>query len=96
MTPRWAPSSEKHGVPRDDQVHVLLHPTCVSSFGGSTTEDGTVVLYIGHPHGQTEREVGIRVRHFPAGREALVFHAMPPGPKYRHYREEHPDDRAGG
>ena len=55
-----------------------------------------VVLYIGHPHGQTEREVEILVRHFPAGREALVFHAMPLGPKYRRYREEYPDDRHDG
>jgi hypothetical protein len=93
MTPRWAHSSDKHGVPRDDQIHVLLQPTYGRDLHVEDAARECITLYIGHPHGQTDREVEILVRTFPGTtREAIVFHAMPLGPKYRRYREEHPGD----
>jgi len=49
-----------------------------------------VWLYIGHPHSQTDREVEVLVNVYPDGREALVFHAMELGPKFRKYRQENP------
>ncbi|KZC95108.1 MULTISPECIES: hypothetical protein [Clavibacter] len=76
---------------------MLLHPNYVQHLRSEEPDGGRITLYIGHPHGQTEREVEILVRTFPgARREALVFHAMPLGPKYRRYREEHPDGRHDG
>lgn len=47
-------------------------------------------LYIGPPHAQTEREIEILVSIYPDSRQAVVFHAMPLGSKYRRYREENP------
>lgn len=50
------------------------------------------MLFIGPPHAQTEREIEVLVHENPAtGREAVIFHAMPLGPKFRTYREEHSD-----
>ncbi len=90
MVPRWSDSTNKHGVPRGDQIHVLLHPTYVAELRESPAA-GRIMLFIGHPHSQTDREVEILVHEFPeTGQEALIFHAMQLGPKYRRYREEHP------
>ena len=37
--------------------------------------EGTVWLFIGHPHPQTDREIELLVNVFDDGREAVVFHA---------------------
>jgi hypothetical protein len=91
MTPRWEPSSEKHGVPRHDQIHAILHANYVR-FLDEPIAEGRIVIYIGPAHSQTDRELEILVHEHPhSGREASIFHAMPLGPKYRRYREENPD-----
>jgi hypothetical protein len=90
MAPRWEPSSDKHGVPRNDQVHAILNASYIAELGGS--EDGGIVrLYIGPEHAQTDRELEILVNYYTDGREASIFHAMQLGPKIRRYREEHPN-----
>lgn len=81
----------KHGIPQADQVWAMVHPTYSTKLVGESVDDGTVWLYIGHPHAQTDREVEILVNVYADGREALVFHAMELGPKYRRYREENPN-----
>lgn len=92
MVPRWTNSTNKHGVPRGDQIHALLHPTYVAELVGELPESGRIMLFIGHPHPQTDREVEILVHEYPnTGEEALIFHAMQLAPKYRRYREEHPN-----
>lgn len=91
MTPRWTASSEKQGVPRDDQIYVMLNSTYIARLPNEDRGDGTVWLYIGHAHAQTDREVEVLVRTFSDGRAAIVFHAMELGPKYRAFREEHPN-----
>ncbi len=48
-------------------------------------------LYIGHPHAQTDREIEILVIVDPGRCEAVVFHAMELGPKFRRFREENPN-----
>ncbi len=90
MAPRWAHSTDKHGIPRDDQVYALINATYKAKVEAETPDDGQVWLYIGPPHAQTEREIEILVATYPHGRESLVFHAMELGPKYRRRREEHP------
>lgn len=89
MTPRWEPSSDKHGVARNDQVYAILHATYIADLGPNE-RGGSIRLYIGPEHAQTDRELEILVVHFTDGREASIFHAMPLGPKIRRYREEHP------
>jgi hypothetical protein len=50
------------------------------------------MLYIGPEHSQTDRELEILVYDYPgSSREATIFHAMHLGPKFRRFREEHPD-----
>ena len=92
MTPRWTGSTDRHGVPRGEQIHAMLHPTYVAELVDEQPETGHITLFIGHPHPQTDREVEILVHEFPdTGEEAVIFHAIPLGPKFRRYREEHPD-----
>lgn len=89
MAPHWADSSHKHGIPREDQAWAIVHSTY--SYPLERTDGQVLRLYIGNPHPQTEREIEILVRVYDDGREALVFHAMELGPKYRRFREEHPN-----
>lgn len=91
MAPRWATSSDKHGVPRTDQIYAILHANYIAELPGQSIDDGTVSLYIGPEHAHTDRELELLVNVYPDGRESVVFHAMPLGPKFRRYREEHPD-----
>jgi len=92
MSPRWTRSAGKHGVARGDAVYAIVHSTYTVPL--RENGDGTVDrLYIGPWHAQTDRELEIIVQ-VPvdgSGREALVFHVMPLGPRFRRMREEYPD-----
>lgn len=98
MTPRWAVSADKHRVARSDAVHALLHSTWRRVI--HTRTDGTLVrAYIGPPHAWTSRELEVLVDHPPpeTTADAVVFHVMPLGAKYRRMREEFPHgDRRSG
>lgn len=51
--------------------------------------DGRIMLFVGPAHEQTDREPEILVNDFPGtGKEAVVFHAMTLGPKFKRFREE--------
>ncbi|AAT89213.1 hypothetical protein ATY41_08080 [Leifsonia xyli subsp. xyli] len=53
---------------------------------------GRIVLFIGCPHAQTEREVEILVHEYPdTGEQAEIFHVMELGAQFGRYREEHPN-----
>ena len=91
MAPRWTDSSGKHHIPREDQVYAIVHANYKDRLDSEKLDEGDVRLYIGHPHAQTDREIEVLVNVYPDGREALVFHAMELGPKFRRYREENPD-----
>lgn len=91
MAPRWEGSAAKHGVPRGDVIYAILHAVYAAELE-ERPESGRIMLFIGPPHAQTEREIEVLVHEHPAtGREAVIFHAMPLGPKFRTYREEHSD-----
>jgi hypothetical protein len=92
VTPRWASSSDKHDISRGQQIYALLHPTYRVRLDSEKFDEGDVWLYIGHPHAQTERELEVLVNIYTDGREALVFHAMHLGSKFRRYRQENPHD----
>jgi len=91
VTPRWTVSADRHGVARADQVYAIVNANYTVRLDHERLDEGEVWLYIGHPHAQTEREIEILVNVYADGREVLVFHAMELGPKFRRYREEHPD-----
>ncbi|MGG7464312.1 hypothetical protein [Plantibacter sp. YIM 135347] len=92
MAPRWTPSSGKHGIERVDQIYALVHATYVERLLDECGDDGTVTLYIGPVHAQTDRELEVLVNIYDDERESVVFHAMPLGPKFRRYREDHDHD----
>lgn len=92
MAPRWTESSDKHQVPRGDQIHAILNATYVAELADESRGSGRIILFIGPAHEQTGRELEILVQEFAGpGQEAVIFHAMELGPKYRRYREEHPN-----
>lgn len=92
MTPRWTESSAKHGVPRADQVYAVAHATYSVRLLQESVDDGEVWLYIGPAHEHTDREIEVLINVYFDGREAVMFHAMELGSKFRRYREE---DRNG-
>ncbi len=92
MAPRWTDSSGKHHIPRADQVYAIVHANYKGRLDSEKLDEGDVWLYIGNPHSQTEREIEVLVNVYPDGREALVFHAMDLGPKFRRHREGHPEN----
>jgi hypothetical protein len=81
-------SSEKHGVPKGDQIYAILNASFATELVGEA-QVGRIMLYIGPAHAQTDRELEILVHEFPeTGQEAIIFHAMDLGPKFRPLREE--------
>ena len=93
MTPRWTESTGKHGVTRADATYALLHPSYRAVLP-DPVDEGQVVVFIGPSHAQAlaDDEIEVLVREFPGlGREAVIFHVMPLGPKYRRYRQEYPN-----
>ena len=91
MAPRWTDSASKHGVARGDAIHAMLHATYIADLAANG--DGTVDrLFVGPEHAQTDRELEIiaRVPIDSSGRDAVVFHVMQLGPKFRNFREENP------
>ena len=92
MAPRWTDSTDKHRVPRSEQIYVLLNPSYQAELPDQVAE-GQIVLFIGFASEHSVREIEVLVQTYPGtGREAVVFHAMELGPKFRRFREEHPDD----
>ncbi len=78
--------------PRVDQIHAILNATFTAELTGEGQE-GRIMLFIGPPHAQTDRELEILVHEFPdTGQEAIIFHAMELGPKFRRFREEYNND----
>jgi len=67
----------------------IAHATFRIQLVDESIDDGVVWLYIGNPHVQTDREIEVLVNVYSDGREAVIFHAMELGPKFRKYREEH-------
>lgn len=90
MAPRWTDSSSKHGVSRGEAAYAIAFANYEADLHDNG--DGTVDrLYIGPAHAQTDREVEVIVKVATDGREAVVFHVMQLGPKFRRLREEYPD-----
>ena len=69
----------------------MVHANYRARLVGEALDDGQVWLYIGHPHAQTDREIEILISVYEDGREAVVFHAMDLGPKFRRFREDNPN-----
>lgn len=91
MAPRWETSAEKHGLSRGDIIFAILNATYAAEVVGEVPTAGRIMVFIGPQHAQTDREIEVLVHEYPeTDREAVIFHAMPLGAKFRTHREEHP------
>lgn len=81
----WTNSTAKHGIPRADAIHAMTHAEVSTNLKGRPGE--TTVLYIGHPHTQTDRYIEVIAAHHP-NRTITIFHVMPLSDLYRHLLNE--------
>src|SRR5699024_758111 len=56
-------SADKHGIPREDALYAMMHYVVSAEIDGEPGE--TTVLYIGHPHEQTDRYLEVIAAHIP-------------------------------
>jgi hypothetical protein len=87
----WAASADKHGVPREDALYAMAHAEGMEQVAPGDVSRVTAypdrqrVVFVGHPHAQTERYLEVIVAH-QAGR-AVFFHVMPLTDTFRYLLE---------
>lgn len=81
MPVQWASSADKHGVPHEDAIYAIAHAVGSEQLQGRPGEITTV--YVGHPHGQTDRYIEVIVA-LRQPSTMVVFHVMPLSDLYRH------------
>jgi hypothetical protein len=90
MTPEWTESAGKHNISRSHAAHAIINATYSAELGPDE-RGGTLTLFIGPRHAQTDDELEILVRSFPGtNSDRIIFHVMQLGPRFRRYREENP------
>lgn len=97
MVPRWTPSSAKHGISQADAAYAIQNHNFsfeLSHMPDQELAGPRVILYVGPQHQGTDREIEVLVE-MPVklGDEAVVFHVMPLGPKFRALRERYIDEQ---
>jgi hypothetical protein len=92
LAPRWTESSKKHGISQTCVGWAIAHANYTRDLADNG-DGSTDRLFVGPEHEQTDREIEVIVRVWMngSGRESVIFHAMPLGPKIRRMRQEHPD-----
>lgn len=85
MAIRWTDSAAKHGISRDDALYAITHAEGTDELDGAAGE--TTVVYVGHPHGQTDRYIEVIAALQPP-RGLLIFHVMDLSDLYRHLVNE--------
>lgn len=85
MGVEWARSADKHGVPREDALYALIHYEVSAEVEGEQGEK--TIVYVGHPHGQTERYLEVIAAHRPP-RTIVIFHVMPLTDMFRYLLHE--------
>ncbi|WP_201276641.1 hypothetical protein [Marisediminicola senii] len=81
MGVEWTRSADKHDVPREDALYVMMHFQVSAEVEGEPGE--TTIVYVGHPHGQTERYLEVIAAH-RAPRTIIIFDVMPLTDAFRH------------
>lgn len=85
MGVRFTSSADKHGIPREDSLYAIMHAKASAEVEGEAGE--TTMVYVGHPHGQTDRCIEVIAAH-RLPRTIVIFHAMPLGDLFRHLLDE--------
>jgi hypothetical protein len=77
----WSDSSAKHDIPREYILNAIGNYEGKEEIEGYPNE--TTTVYVGHPHGQTDRYIEVIVATWPPN-NMRIFHAMPLTDLYRH------------
>lgn len=80
MAVEWTQSASRHNVTREDAIYAITHAEVSAEVEGKPGEQ--TVVYIGHPHGQTERYLEVIAALRPP--KFTIFHAMELTDIYRH------------
>lgn len=81
MAIEWAGSADRHGIPHEDAMYAIANAEASAEVEGRPDE--VTVVYVGHPHAQTDRYLEvIAVRRPP--RDLVIFHVMELTDLYRH------------
>lgn len=78
-------SADRHGIPREETLYAMLHAEVTATVPGHAGE--TTLVYVGHPHGQTDRYLEVIAAITPP-RGVTIFHSMPLTDLYRHLLHE--------
>lgn len=81
MGVEWTISAEKHGISRADALYAMTNAEVSAEVDGHPGE--RTVVYIGHPHAQTDRWIEVIAAHRPP-RTITIFHVMPLTDLFRH------------
>ncbi len=81
MGVEWTHSASRHGITRQDALYAMAHAEVSAEVEGHPGE--VTVVYVGHPHGQTERYLEVIAVHRPP-RDLVIFHAMELTDLYRY------------
>jgi hypothetical protein len=81
MPIEWTFSADKHGIPHADALYAIGHAVGSEEVVGRPGE--TTTVFVGHPHGQTDRYIEVIVAMRPP-RDLVIFHVMPLTDLYRH------------
>ena len=85
MGVRFTSSADKHGIPREDSLYAMVHAQAAAEVEGKPGE--TTIVYVGHPHAQTDRYIEVIAAHLPP-RTVVIFHSMPLGDLFRDLLQE--------
>lgn len=85
MGVEWTPSADKHRIPRSDALYAMTHAEASAEVEGRPGE--VTVVYVGHPHAQTDRYLEVIAAHRPP-RDLVIFHVMELTDLYRHLLSE--------
>ncbi len=69
----FTPSADRHGIPHADSLYAMTHAEASAEVEGMPGE--TTMVYIGRPHGQTDRYLEVIAAHRPP-RTVVIFHSM--------------------
>lgn len=61
MGVEWTESAAKHGIPREDVLYAMMHHEATAELEADAEE--RTVVYVGHPHGQTDRYIEVIAAH---------------------------------
>lgn len=85
MAVEWTASADRHAIPREDVLHAIVNHDASVEVAGLAGE--RTVVYVGHPHEQTDRYIEVIAAHREP-RTMVIFHAMELTDLYRYLLHE--------